>query len=100
MVRGHYDHNYDDNSKEAFRGRRVASAGISLLGCRDAAPRHPWLSTEGKIRLYSRHIRLVDECRFAQPAFAFCIFRRQKMTSRRTRPQNLATRGDFEPFRH
>ena len=41
MVRGHYDHNYDDNSKEAFRSRGVASAGISLLGCRDAAPRHP-----------------------------------------------------------
>ena len=37
MVRGHYDHNYDDDSKEAFRGRRVASAGISILGYRDAA---------------------------------------------------------------
>ena len=41
MVRGHYDNNYDDNSNEAFRCGRVASAGISILGCRDAALSRP-----------------------------------------------------------
>ena len=41
MDRSHYDNNYDDNSNEAFKFRRVASAGISILGCRDAAARHP-----------------------------------------------------------
>ena len=107
MVRSHYD-KYDDDYNKAVRCRSVAASGISLLGtprCPErfrgtTHARHPRLSTERQICLYSRHIGLVHARRFAKPAFALCAFRRQQMASRRTRPQNLATCSDLEALRH
>ena len=107
MVRNHYD-KYDDNSHKAVNCRSVAASGISLLGAprclerfrETTHARHPCLSTERQVCLYSRHIRVVHARRFAKPAFALCAFRRQQMASRRTRPQNLATCGDLEALRH
>ena len=59
-----------------------------------------YVLAERKIRLYSRHICVVDPRCFGQPAFAFGAFRRQQMASRGTRPQHLATGSDLETFRH
>jgi hypothetical protein len=53
-----------------------------------------------EIRLYARYIGTVDERRFAQSAFALCIFRRQQMASRRVRSQHLAPRRDFKTLRN
>jgi len=50
-----------------------------------------YVSTEWKIRLYSRHICFVHACCFGQSAFAFCAFSRQQMASRGTAPQDLST---------
>ena len=36
-----------------------------------------YVLAEGKIRLYSRDICVVDSGCFGQPAFALCTFRRQ-----------------------
>ena len=40
----------------------------------------------------------MHERRFAQVASALGIFRRKQMATRRARAQNLASRGDSEPF--
>ena len=90
MVRRHqHDH---DNPNAKGSGRDCAAAGFPLLS--------DVVSAERKIRLYSRHIGVVDARCFGQPAFTFRAFRRQQMASRGTRPQDFATGGDLEAFRH
>jgi len=101
MVRRH-DHNHNHPNTKS-RGSDCAHAGLSLLGI-DAALRAqgavPAVLAERKIRLYSRNICLIDARCFGQPAFTLRIFRRHQMASRRTRPQDFATGGDLEAFRH
>jgi hypothetical protein len=70
----------------------------NVFGRRRSAPSLP--STERKVRLYSRHIRLINARCFAQPALAFCAFYGQQMAPRRTRSQNFPTCCDFEAFGH
>ena len=50
-----------------------------------------YVLTERKIRLYPRHICVVDARCFGQPAFALCALRRQQMAS----PRNATSK----PFR-
>ena len=59
-----------------------------------------YVLTERKIRLYPRHICVVDARCFGQPAFALCALRRQQMASRGTRPQDLSAGSDLQAFRH
>jgi hypothetical protein len=55
---------------------------------------------ERQIRLYSRHVCVVNARCLAQPALALRIFHRQQMAPRSTRPQDLAPGSDLEAFRH
>jgi len=51
---------------------------------------------EWQVRLDARHICIVNARRFAQPAFALCVFRREQMASGGVRSQHFATRRDLE----
>jgi hypothetical protein len=95
MVRSHDD----KYNHEAIRRRSVNTSRISVLSAGNPR-RNASILTEWQVRLYPRHIGLVYERRFAKPAFALCVFRRQQMASRRPGPQNLATRGDLEALRY
>src|SRR5262249_2071694 len=96
-------HKDDDNPNAESNGTDRASAGLSLLA---RTPRYgAWTErrtflAKRKIRLYSRHVGVVHSSCFAQSAFPLCAFRRQEVSSRGTRPQDLATGGDLEAFRH
>ena len=103
MVRDPNHKHYNPNAKSSRRNR--AAAGLSLLGQdtalrRHAAQRHPHLSAERKIGFYAGYVCLVNARYFAKPTFALRVFRRQQMASRGTRPQDFATGGDLEAFRH
>lgn len=87
-----HDRKHDHYNSNRESSGRNGSPGLSLLTCSPSAER--------KIRLYSRHVCIVDARCFGQSAFALCAFRRQQMPSRGTRPQDLASGSDLEAFRH
>jgi hypothetical protein len=91
MVRRDINDNVHSNAN-TNRGN-CSAAGLPIL-------RIEALSAEREVCLDARCIRFVDECCFAQPAFAFGAFRRQQMASRSTRSQNLTSRGNLEALRH
>jgi hypothetical protein len=55
--------------------------------------------TERQIRFDPRLVGLVEHQRLAELAFALRAFQAKKMAPRRLGTQNLAPRGNFEPFR-
>jgi hypothetical protein len=55
--------------------------------------------TERQVRLNPRFVGLIEHQRFAELAFALRAFQAKQMAPRGLRAQNLAARGDFEPFR-
>jgi hypothetical protein len=92
MVRRVDQKRYDDNAYAKSTRRNFATAGLSLLAT--------LLSAERKIGFHAGHICLIDARCFAKPTFALRVFCRQQMASRGARPQDFATRGDLEAFRH
>jgi hypothetical protein len=55
---------------------------------------------ERQVCLDPSNVRGVNARRFTKPAFALRILGGKQMAARRVRPQNFATCGDLEAFRH
>ncbi len=56
-----------------------------------------WL-TEGQIRFDARLVGFIEDLHFAKLTFALCPLQTKKVPAGRTRAQDLAAGGDFEPL--